>query len=131
MTRRRVRAIWYEVAVLLIGLGTIVLLTRLFTPLGGVLVSLGSIMIAVPVLWWFIRLGWRIGGEIWRELEVASTPVPTPAEIALRLQHEWGRPATLPEVAAVHQMLSNRRNEAFLDSGLALGALYLIDRNVK
>ena len=45
------------------------------------------------------------------------------SEISLQLQAEWGRPATLKEVALIHEMLSNRRNLALINSGLALGAL--------
>ena len=57
-----------------------------------------------------------------RQLDVASTHVPTPAEISVLLQQEWGRPATVEEVYAVHRMLTDKRNEAAIGVGLALGA---------
>ena len=63
-------------------------------------------------------------------MKVASTPVPSPAEIALLLEAEWRRPPTIVEVAAVHQMLTSRRNEALFVTGLSLGALYLADRRL-
>jgi len=61
-------------------------------------------------------------------LRIASIPVPSPVDISFQLQAEWGRPATLQEVAAVHQMLTSRRNQALINSGIAIGALYLIDQ---
>ena len=59
----------------------------------------------------------------------AITPIPTPAEIFWQLEHEWGRPPTVVEVAAVHQMLSSRRNEAAVTAGVGLGALYLTHKH--
>ena len=64
------------------------------------------------------------------EMRVASTPVPSPAEIAVLLEQEWGSPPTIFEVAAVHQMLTSRRNDALVATGLSLGALYLVDHNL-
>ncbi len=63
-----------------------------------------------------------------RQLDVASTHVPTPAEISWQLQQEWGRPATVEEVYAVHRMLTDKRNEAAIGVGLALGATYLMNK---
>ena len=65
-----------------------------------------------------------------RSLKVALRPVPSPAQIASQLEQEWGRPATVQEVAAVQQMLLNSRNEALFGVGISLGALYLIDHNL-
>ena len=65
-----------------------------------------------------------------RSLTVAFRPVPSPAQIAYQLELEWGRPATVQEVAAVQQMLLNGRNEALLGVGISLGALYLINHNL-
>jgi hypothetical protein len=59
---------------------------------------------------------------------IAIKPIPSPAEISVLLEQEWGRPATVEEVAAVHQMLSSRRNEAAGTAGLGLGALYLMNK---
>ena len=81
----KAKVIWYEVAVLSTGLGTIVLVSRLCTPLGAVLLSIGVVMLTAPLAWRFLRFFWRLGAEIGSELRVASTSVPTPAEIALRL----------------------------------------------
>ncbi|HZM56216.1 MAG TPA: hypothetical protein VFC03_14440 [Acidimicrobiales bacterium] len=54
-----------------------------------------------------------------------------PAEIAALLEDKWGRPPTIIEVAAVHQMPTSRRNEALAATGLRLGALYLVDRSLR
>ena len=72
----------------------------------------------------------KVVSGIFDELTVATTPIPSPSEIALQLEQEWGRPATLHEVAAVHQMLNSRRNEAMLNAGIGLGALYLIHHDL-
>ena len=72
----------------------------------------------------------RFSSAIGDEFAVATTPVPSPGEIANALEAEWGRPPTVVEVAAVHQMLTSRKNEALLTTGLSLGALYLMDRNL-
>ena len=88
---------------------------------GGLIAIIGFWTIAFGIAWW---------RAVSAEMKVASTPVPSPAEIALLLEAEWGRPPTIVEVAAVHQMLTTRRNEALLATGLSLGALYLADRSL-
>ena len=60
---------------------------------------------------------------------MASIPILSPAEVARQLAIDRGRPATVLEVAAVHQMLVDRKNQALLNAGLGLGALYLIHRD--
>ncbi len=89
---------------------------------------IGSGLIAI-IDYWAIVFGLAWWRAVSAELKVASTPVPSPAEIALLLEAEWGRPPTIVEVAAVHQLLTSRRNEALLATGLSLGALYLADRS--
>ncbi len=88
---------------------------------GGLVAIIGFWTIAFGIAWW---------RAVSAEMKVASTPVPSPAEIALLLEAEWGRPPTIVEVAAVHQMLTSRRNEALLATGLSFGALYLADRSL-
>lgn len=61
----------------------------------------------------------------------ANTPVPPPAQIAYRLQSEWGRPPTVQEVAAVQQMLMNEKNAAMVQAGIGIGALYAASRLAK
>jgi len=97
---------------------------------GTILAVIGGCLLAGPL---FILMCWAIHkviADIFSELTVATTPVPSPNEIARQLEQEWGRPATLTEVAAVHQMLNNRRNEAMLNAGIGLGALYLIHHDL-
>jgi hypothetical protein len=96
----------------------------------GILGGIGGCLLAGPLL---ILMCWAIHkviADIFNELTVATTPIPSPHEIARQLEEEWGRPATLTEVAAVHQMLHNRRSEAMLNAGIGLGALYLIHHDL-
>lgn len=81
---------------------------------GGLVVIIGYWATAFGLAWW---------RAVSAEIKVASTPVPSPVEIALLLEADWGRQPTIVEVAAVHQMLTSRRNEALLATGLSLGAL--------
>src|SRR5664280_824429 len=53
-----------------------------------------------------------------------------PAEIPTLLEDKWGRPPTIVDAAAVHQMPTSRRNEALAATGLSLGGLYLADRSL-
>jgi hypothetical protein len=53
-----------------------------------------------------------------------------PAEIAALPENTWGRPPKIFEVAGLHKMLTSRRNEALLATGLSLCALYLADRSL-
>ena len=97
---------------------------------GSTLGVVGGCILAAPLL---ILMCWAIHkavSGIFDELTVATTPIPSPGEIAWQLEQEWGRPPTLPEVAAVHQMLNSRRNEAMLNAGIGLGALYLIHHDL-
>ena len=64
----------------------------------------------------------------WHQAVIATTPVPTSAQICAQFQAEYGRPPTLDEVAATQQMLGNQRNEALVNAGIGLGALYVIHR---
>ena len=80
--------------------------------------------------YWVAFLALRWGNGFGRNLDVVRRGVPTPAYIAAELQREWGREPTVQEVAAVHQMLTSRHNQALLDTGIGLGALYLMNRNL-
>jgi|GEM_PF-6699240 len=92
-----------------------------------VIVVGGLFLVWMPVILMAVH---RAIGEGLDELRVASTPIPSPAEIAWQLGQEWGRPATLEEVAAVHQMLTSRKNQALINSGITFGAIYLMGRNL-
>jgi hypothetical protein len=95
--------------------------------IGGWFIGGGLIVI---IGYWAIAFGLAWGRAISAEMKVASTPVPSPVEIATHLEEEWGRSPTIGEVAAVHQMLTSRRNEALLGVGFSLGALYLVDQSL-
>jgi hypothetical protein len=110
--------IWCEVALLLIGLGTIILVSHLSAQLGAMMLGAGIAMIAAPLGWRFLRIFWRLGADISSELRVASTPIPTPAQIAFQLQAEWGRPATL-RASTLSLIRSPSRSVGQLNDGTA------------
>jgi len=89
----------------------------------------GMALIVVLFILWTWSLSWRTGGAWAGEINAARRRVPSPAEIAASLENEWARPATVEEVAAVHQMLTNRKSEALVNAGIGLGALYLMDKH--
>jgi hypothetical protein len=97
------------------------------TPVGAGFAIAG---LAAVIGYWAIAFGVAWSRAISAEMKVASTPVPSPAEIADLLEDEWGRAPTIVEVAAVHQMLTSRRNEALVATGLSLGALFLVDQHL-
>lgn len=92
--------------------------------------GIGIAMIVVPLAVWlgflFVRFCWRVGDEIGGELRVATRPIPSPDQISSQLEEEWGRPLTVEEVNAVYQMLCSRKNEAALNAGMGIGALFLL-----
>lgn len=77
----------------------------------------------VPYWLIIIHLGIADG---FNSLKVASQPIPSAAEIGWQLTQEWGRPATVQEVAAVQQMLVSEKNQHLLNAGMALGGIYLL-----
>jgi hypothetical protein len=87
----------------------------------------GLFVVWMPVV---LKIIHRIISDGFDSLTVASTPIPSPAEISWQLGQEWGRPATLEEVAAVHQMLTSRRNEAAVTAGLTFGGIYLLSKHL-
>jgi len=99
---------------------------------GGSTLSAAFIFFGMAWIMFFWAAVWAVkfGSALGEEMRVASTPIPSPAEISAQLEAEWGRPATIEEVAAVHQILTSRKNEALLSAGIGLGALYLMDRNI-
>jgi hypothetical protein len=89
---------------------------------------LGALVLSVgPLIIW---AGWRIGASIGDEIKLASTPIPSPIPIEAQLTAAWGRPPTVVEVAAVHQMLASRHQQALLNGVIGLGLLYEIDKHV-
>ncbi len=76
---------------------------------------------------------WVLVAANWwaHQATVVFTPLPTPAQIYSEVLAEFGRPPTLDEVAAVQQMLHNRRNEALVNAGIGFGALYVIHQGVE
>jgi hypothetical protein len=89
-----------------------------------------SVALASVVIPWAIYLVVKLYKSFAANLNAAMKPVPNPAEISWGLQQEWGRQPTVQEVAAVQQMLTSERNQSLLNSGITLGALYLMDRNL-
>lgn len=85
------------------------------------------ILAAIIMVWW-VRIVCRGFDTLVGEVKVATTPVPDPQAIAVALENEWGRPPSVNEVCAVHQMLQSGRNQALVNSVIGLGAAYLILR---
>jgi len=94
------------------------------TWIGGTALVLAFVLILV---WWF-RLLCRALEGFGESLKVAIRPVPSPAEICVALENEWGRVPSVQEISAVHQMLHDRHNEALIESGIGIGAAYLLIR---
>ena len=132
-SRSRVKrqiAIWWTVIGVLLVIGGMA--TYGPTDDGGS--TLSGALIVGAVIWtggfWALLIGLRLGRALGHEIRAASTPIPTPAEISVLLEIEWGRPATIQEIAAVHQMLTSRKNEALINTGVGLGALYILNKHV-
>ena len=51
----RAKMIWCEIAIALIGLGTIVLVSHLFAQLGAVMLGVGVVLMTAPLVWRFFR----------------------------------------------------------------------------
>jgi hypothetical protein len=81
MRRAKPKLIWCQIAIVMIGLGAVSLLNHLLSQLGVAFVCVGVVMVTAPLVWRFFRYFWRLGEEIGLELRVASTPLPSPAEI--------------------------------------------------
>ena len=127
---KRSISIWWTIAgVIAIGIGGA---TSGNDNSGGSTLSAAFLFFGMAWIMFFWAAVWAVkfGSALGEEVRVASTPIPSPAEISAQLEAEWGRPATIEEVAAVHQMLTSRKNEALLSAGIGLGALYLMDRNL-
>ena len=97
------------------------------TIVAAVLLVSGTAFAIVP---WVARFVYRLVKRFNHDMDAAMKPIPSPAEISWQLQQEWGRPATVQEVAAVQQILVNEKNQAMIGAGVTLGAVYLIDRNL-
>jgi hypothetical protein len=93
-------------------------------------VGYGSLLLIaalwIPLIWVFY---WKLGCNALDNVGAITTPIPSSAEISWQLGQEWGRPATVQEVAAVQQMLINRKNQALFHAGISLGAIYLIGKH--
>lgn len=92
--------------------------------------ALGFFAFCVSFVPWVMWSGWKLGGALGENINKAATPVPSPAYIAVQLEQEWGREPTVQEVAAVQEMLHRDHNQALVNSGIGLGALYLFERNL-
>ena len=130
MTFRRFAKSWFLFCAGCIGLSILTSLGQENVPvISGVLGAIGLVgafLLIIPVacIWTkrFVDAGFDA-------LKVATTPVPSPQQIAAGLEAEWGRPATVEEVAAVRQMIASRRNEAAVIAGLSFGAIFLAARH--
>jgi hypothetical protein len=88
-------------------------------------------LLLIPIFVMVCVWTWKLGGWAMSEALVAGQPIPTPQEISVQLETEWGRPATVQEVAAVHQMLATRKTEALINAGVGLGSIYLVEHRLQ
>lgn len=86
------------------------------------------ILTAIIMVFW-VRVVCRGYDSVLGSVKAATTSVPDPRAIASALEVEWGRPPSVNEVCAVHQMLQSERNQALVNSGIGLGAAYLLLRS--
>jgi len=86
---------------------------------------IGIFLLALPVACYWAKRA------VDDAFDAVTTPVPAPAQIAAQLEAEWGRPPTVTEVAAFHQMLTSQKNEALIASGITLGSLYMMNQQLK
>ena len=89
--------------------------------------GVGLVCIVVP---WLIYLYVRINRNFSANMTAAMKLMPSPTEISWQMQGECGHPPTVQEAAAVHQMLTSDDNQALLNTGITLGAVYLMDKNL-
>jgi hypothetical protein len=128
--RQRFARSWTKVCAIIIAvalvLGEAIRVESVFT----ICLAAAGIASAAIIIPWILWGALKIGGVLGDNVATASRPIPSPAEISWQLQQEWGRPATLEEVAVVHQMLTSEKNQALLTAGVGFGALYLAERNL-
>jgi hypothetical protein len=120
-------SIWLSITSVLVGAFACAMYTVSFTFCEWV----GGTALAVFLGFWACRAYWfqyKLIRGAFSEVAVASMPIPTPVEIELQLRREGHNPS-LSDIAAVHQMLSSRRNEAAVNAGVTLGGLYLINHH--
>jgi hypothetical protein len=86
---------------------------------------------AIRIFMWIVSALWGGFHTVTANVDVALKQIPSPQQIASQLEQEWGRPATVLEIAAVHQMLTSEHNQAVLNAGIGLGALYLVGHKGK
>lgn len=122
---------WMRAWLIVLGLCVVgLLIVPGVTVVGYGLFALGFGAFCVSVIPWILYKGWQIGGQLGLSIRTAATPLPDPRQIAVQLQEEWGRPPTVEEVAAVQQLLTSQRNQALVQSGIGIGALYLFEHNL-
>lgn len=94
----------------------------------GATLLLGALALLMfpPTIYWACKVGTSVGQSVGR----LAQPLPTPQDIAVALEEEWGRPPTFEEVGAVHQVILSQRHNDLIGAGIGLGAIYLVDRNL-
>lgn len=98
--------------------------------IGGIILVPPVGLVAVLFVWGVYKVGTSAGNAMGGAIVEASRPMPTPAEIESSLRQELGRPPTIAEVAAVHQMLISEKNQAMIIAGISVGALYMMEKNL-
>lgn len=127
MTKRAVIQIWKRsgMIVLIVGLLCAVAAHQEAWPAYLLIFAFAWFMFPVASL-----MAWRVGKGIGNALVTAARPIPSPAEIELQLRLEGYEPS-LQDVLAVHQLYVVQRREAETLVGIALGGLYLVNRELQ
>lgn len=77
--------------------------------------------------YWVLFIMWLIfGREMDQAYQTLTTSPPSPAQIQWQLSQELGRPPTLVEVAAVHQMLVSDHNQQLIQAAETVGGLLML-----
>lgn len=79
----------------------------------------------------FLWIMWGFVKVMLQSMDIAFNEIPTPSEIGWQLSQDWGRPATVEEVAAVHSMLTSEHNQALLSTGIGFAGLYAMNRIIE
>jgi hypothetical protein len=82
-------------------------------------------ILLVSLFLFFVYAFFAFANRTGNALHRAVQPVPSPAEIYVRIQHETGKEPSIADVAAIHQMLTAERNEAAVQAGIGVGGLAL------
>lgn len=77
------------------------------------------------VSFWLVAAFFFFMRAMFRSIDAATRPVPSPQQIAVEFRAAYGRDPTWEEVNAIHAILTRQRNEAAAGTAIKLGCLAL------